>query len=280
MSEVFVSSRYDKGAGTYLNLPLDAEQYGGFVDGLRKADVVEERAFEDRAFFSACMPVEELARMGNETLAHGCMKPVGLVDPRTGRIPHAVVQLRPENKQGTLYGMVGFQTRLKYGEQERLLRTLPGLGGARFARLGSIHRNTFINAPVVLLPTLESRYTEGVIFAGQITGAEGYIAAVGTGLLAGINAARIAGGRRSLVPPAETLLGWLVRHVSSASPRGFQPMNPNFGLLPPIRRKVHNRLRRNLLLSERSVSCLKKWLDTSDPMDGRNGAVEYSGVLS
>jgi methylenetetrahydrofolate--tRNA-(uracil-5-)-methyltransferase len=279
MSRVYQSSRYGKGDSTYINIPLDSRQYGDFLDNLRQAELVLRREFEDDRFFSACMPIEELARKGNETLAHGCMKPVGLADPRTGKIPYAVVQLRPENVEGTLYGMVGFQTRMKHGEQERIFRTLPGLEGARFARLGSIHRNTFVNAPAALLPTLEHQHLDHVLLAGQITGAEGYGAAVGTGLVAGINAARKAQNLPCMTPPPETMLGGLLRYLSKAPVRRFQPMNPNFGLLPPLGLRVRNRQRRNLLLSEKSAVAMKAWLDGEGTYCELNGVVDQSGVL-
>jgi methylenetetrahydrofolate--tRNA-(uracil-5-)-methyltransferase len=279
MSKVYKSSRYDKGDSTYVNIPLDAEQYKEFLEDLRHAELVFKRDFEEARFFSACMPIEELARMGDQTLAHGCMKPVGLVDPRTGRLPYAVVQLRPENVEGTLYGMVGFQTRLKHGEQERIFRRLPGLEKARFARLGSIHRNTFVNAPLALRATLEHRQLDHVLLAGQITGAEGYSAAVGTGLVAGMNAARKALGLQCKVPPAETMLGGLLRHLAQAPAKRFQPMNPNFGLLPRLGLRVRNRQRKNLLLSERSAVAMKAWLDGKGNHCNLNGVMDQSGVL-
>jgi methylenetetrahydrofolate--tRNA-(uracil-5-)-methyltransferase len=278
-TRVYKSSRYGKGDSTYINIPLDRDRYVQFLRDLREADLVVKRDFEEARFFSACMPIEESAKLGDETLAHGCMKPVGLVDPRTGSIPYAVVQLRPENVEGTLYGMVGFQTRLKHGEQERIFRTLPGLEKARFVRLGSIHRNTYVNSPVALLPTLEHRYLNHVLLAGQITGAEGYSAAVGTGLMAGINAARKALGLPCVVPPGETMLGGLLQYVSQAPAKQFQPMNPNFGLLPPLKVRVRNRQRRNLLCSERSAVALRTWLGQAGIIDDLDGVVDKSGVL-
>jgi methylenetetrahydrofolate--tRNA-(uracil-5-)-methyltransferase len=279
MSRVYKLSRYGKGESTYINIPLNRTQYVEFLIDLRNADLVEKHDFEQHRFFSACMPIEELAKAGDETLAHGCMKPVGLEDPRTGRIPHAVVQLRPENLEGTVYGMVGFQTRLKHAEQRRVFRKLPGLERASFARLGSIHRNSYVNSPSVLLPTLEHRRRKEILFAGQITGAEGYVAAVATGLLAGINAARKTQGGSCVVPPSETLLGGLVRHVSGAPVREFQPMNPNFGLLPKLGVRVRDRQRRNLLFSERSVNILKTWIGLTELPADPYEAVSRSGVL-
>jgi methylenetetrahydrofolate--tRNA-(uracil-5-)-methyltransferase len=280
MSKVYVSSRYDKGESTYINLPLDRERYMSFLRELRNAEVSPRRDFEEARFFSACMPIEEIARMGEETLAHGCMKPVGLIDPRTGRMPYAVVQLRPENAAGTLYGMVGFQTRLKYGEQERILRMLPGLDQARFIRFGCIHRNTYICGPAVLFPTLQHRCRSNIFMAGQITGAEGYMAAAVTGLFAGINAALEARGDACLLPPAETIAGGLMRYVSQADAIDFKPMNPNFGLLPPLGVRVRDRRRRNLLLSERSVVSLKSWMERNGLAADSNMVVNRSGALS
>jgi methylenetetrahydrofolate--tRNA-(uracil-5-)-methyltransferase len=260
MEKAYTASRYDKGDSTYINLPLNIKEYRCFIEEVRNAEVTEKRWFEEDRFFSACMPIEELVRNGPETLAHGCMKPVGLEDPRTGRIPHAVVQLRPENLQGTLHGMVGFQTRLKYGEQKRVFRMIPGLEHAHFVRLGSIHRNTYVCAPRALMPTLEHRAKHDILLAGQITGGEGYVASTATGLLAGMNAGLKVAGIPCSVPPVETMLGGLARHVSQTRPEDFQPMNPNFGLLPPLGWKVRERQRRNLLLSERSAVMLKAWL--------------------
>jgi methylenetetrahydrofolate--tRNA-(uracil-5-)-methyltransferase len=280
MDKAYKASRYGKGDSTYINLPLDRAEYEAFIDEMRGAEVAEKREFEEDKFFSACMPIEELVRNGPETLAHGCMKPVGLEDPRTGRRPHAVVQLRPENLEGTMYGMVGFQTRLKYGEQERIFRMIPGLEDAHFIRLGSIHRNTYICAPRVLMPTLEHRAKHDVLLAGQITGAEGYVASIATGLLAGVNAGLKAAGRPCAVPPAETVLGGLARHVSQTKPEDFQPMNPNFGLVPPLGERVRERLRRNLLLSERSALAMKQWLIGAGLSPEPGERMSTDGVLS
>jgi methylenetetrahydrofolate--tRNA-(uracil-5-)-methyltransferase len=280
MDKAYRASRYGKGDSTYINLPLSAEEYQAFISQMQSAELAERREFEEDRFFSACMPIEELVRNGPETLAHGCMKPVGLEDPRTGQRPYAVVQLRPENLDGTLYGMVGFQTRLKYGEQRRIFRMIPGLENADFVRLGSIHRNTYVCAPRVLLPTMEHRSKHDILLAGQITGAEGYVASMATGLLAGLNAGRKATGRPCLVPPAETVIGGLARHVSQVVPEQFQPMNPNFGLLPPLREKVRERLRRNLLLSERSAVSMKEWLAGTGLGRESGERMSTDGVLS
>jgi len=280
MSRAYVSSRYGKGEGAYINLPLGRERYESLVAELLKARLVGARDFEDPKFFTACMPIEEVAATGPDTLAHGCLKPVGLPDPRTGRVPHAVVQLRPENLQGSMYGMVGFQTRLAFGEQQRILRTLPGLESARFVRFGSMHRNTYVRGPAVLSEALEHRSRPGVFLAGQITGGEGYMAAVATGLVAGINAARAAAGAARLVPPPETLVGGLVRYVSGARGRDFVPINPNFGLLPPLGYRVRERRRRNHLLARRSAETLAAWLEEHHLGAGRDRTVSHSGVVS
>jgi methylenetetrahydrofolate--tRNA-(uracil-5-)-methyltransferase len=280
MDKAYKASRYGKGDSTYINLPLSRSEYEAFIEEIRNAEVAEKKAFEEDKFFSACMPIEELVRNGPETLAHGCMKPVGLEDPRTGERPHAVVQLRPENLEGTVYGMVGFQTRLKYGEQQRIFRMIPGLADAHFARLGSIHRNTYICAPRVLMPTLEHRAKHDVLLAGQITGAEGYVASIATGLLAGVNAGRKAAGLACVVPPSETVLGGLARHVSQTRPEDFQPMNPNFGLVPPLGERVRERLRRNLLLSERSALAMKQWLIGTGLTQESGERMSADGVLS
>jgi methylenetetrahydrofolate--tRNA-(uracil-5-)-methyltransferase len=280
MSKIYRASRYGKGDSTYVNIPLDREAYMSLLSELREAQVVPKHDFEEVRFFSACMPIEELARKGDETLAHGCMKPVGLTDPRTGRMPYAVVQLRPENLENTLYGMVGFQTRLRYGEQQRIFRMLPGLENARFVRLGSIHRNTYVNAPTVLMPTLEHKELDNVLFAGQITGAEGYVAAAATGLVAGINASRKSCSEECVVPPPETVLGGLVRYVSEPRTGDFQPMNPSFGFVPRVGVRIRTRQRRNLLLSQRSATKLKTWIEEKHIMKDVDEAVRRSGAVS
>jgi methylenetetrahydrofolate--tRNA-(uracil-5-)-methyltransferase len=279
MSKPFVASRYGKGDGTYVNLPLNREAYLELVRDLKEASPVPRRDFEEARFFSACMPIEEVARTGEETLAHGCMKPVGLKDPRTGRVPYAVVQLRPENAERSLFGMVGFQTRLRHGDQQRIFRKLPGMAEARFARLGSIHRNTYIASPLVVTAALEHRAIPGLFFAGQITGSEGYTAAVATGLLAGINAARSSAGERAVTPPAETMIGGLTSYVSGASTADFKPMNPSFGLVPPLPVRVRDGRRRNLLLGRRAVEALEAWIG-AEGLGLGVAKVNQSGVVS
>lgn len=234
---VFRASRYEQdeaGAGDYLNVPLGRDGYYAFVDGLLTAESVALHPFEAALYFEGCLPIEEMARRGRDTLAYGPLKPVGLIDPRTGRRPYAVVQLRQEDKAGVLFNLVGCQTKLRIGAQRDLFRSLPGLGDAVFARFGSVHRNTYVNAPQRLGPTLEVRDRPGLFLAGQIAGVEGYVESAALGFLAGINAARRAAGMPPILPPAETAHGALLGHLSNADPRHFQPMNVNFGLFPPL----------------------------------------------
>ncbi|HEY6008349.1 MAG TPA: methylenetetrahydrofolate--tRNA-(uracil(54)-C(5))-methyltransferase (FADH(2)-oxidizing) TrmFO [Geobacteraceae bacterium] len=258
---LFSASRYGKGDGDdYLNAPLDEDQYEAFVTALLAAEKVVPRSFEKVVHFEGCMPVEELAARGRETLRFGPMKPVGLVDPRTGREPHAVVQLRRENRDGTMYNLVGFQTKLTWPEQRRIFRMIPGLEQAEFVRLGSMHRNTFINAPALLAPTFQLRREPRLFFAGQISGVEGYVESAASGYLAGVNAARLAAGGEPLIPPVTTALGALVRHITTTNPAGFQPMNVNYGLFPSLEGKVKKKDRRQLL-AQRALDDLSAWLE-------------------
>ncbi len=254
----FRASRYEDGEGDYLNLPLTAPQYETFVDSLRSAQTVPLHRFEASLYFEGCLPIEEMARRGPKTLAYGPMKPVGLVDPRTGRRPHAVVQLRQEDKRGILYNLVGFQTKLRIGEQQRILRALPGLSRAVFARYGSVHRNTYVNAPRCLTATLEVRGRPGLYVAGQMAGVEGYVESAALGALAGMNAAFEAQGRRPALPDECTAHGALLRYLVSANPRDFQPMNVNYGLfptLPDLARRVPKR-EKNERLAARALDAL------------------------
>jgi len=257
----FRASRYEEGEGDYLNLPLDESSYRRFVDALLEAKTVPLHEFESTRYFEGCLPVEEIARRGIETLAYGPMKPVGLVDPRTGRRPYAVVQLRQEDKRGILYNLVGFQTKLRIAEQRRVLRTLPGMENAVFARYGSVHRNTYVNAPTCLAPTLELRGRPGLYLAGQMTGVEGYVESAATGLLAGVNAGFAA---RGVVPPRPhefTAHGALLRYLVDADPRNFQPMNLNFGLFPPLAdlpRRASKR-EKNRLIASRALEAIASY---------------------
>jgi methylenetetrahydrofolate--tRNA-(uracil-5-)-methyltransferase len=228
--KTFEASRYGKGEGVYLNCPMTAAEYRQFVRELAAAAMAPLRDFERELFFEGCLPAEELARRGDDALRFGPMKPVGLIDPRTGRRPYAVVQLRVEDLEGRMFGLVGFQTRLKRDEQGRIFRMIPALAQAEFLRYGAAHRNTYICSPAALEPTTELRGKRGVFVGGQLTGVEGYMEAAATGIIAGINAARCARDERFVYPPPETAVGALLRYISSASPATFAPMNVNFGL--------------------------------------------------
>ncbi|MBI4472083.1 MAG: methylenetetrahydrofolate--tRNA-(uracil(54)-C(5))-methyltransferase (FADH(2)-oxidizing) TrmFO, partial [Acidobacteria bacterium] len=232
-SKIYRASRYGKASGDYLNCPMDREQYNAFYDALVSAESVAFHEFEDVCYFESCLPIEELARRGRDTLRFGPMRPVGLDHPVTGRTPYAVVQLRQEDLMESSYNIVGFQNHLKFGEQKRIFRMIPGLEGAEFLRLGQIHRNTYINAPETLLPSMAARRDGRVFFAGQLAGTEGYIENVTSGLVAGLNAVRYARGEEPLVMPPETAIGALCRYVSTPQ-KHFAPMNINFGLLPMI----------------------------------------------
>lgn len=259
--KVFYASRYGKGDGDdYLNCPLDEAEYLRFVDELLRGEKVPARDFEKVVHFEGCMPVEELAARGVETLRFGPMKPVGLVDPRSGREPHAVIQLRAENREKTMYNLVGFQTKLTYGEQRRIFRLIPGLENVEFVRLGSMHRNTFINSPSLLHPSQQLKGDPRIIFAGQITGVEGYVESAASGLLAGVMAAALLQGRESAVPPPETALGALMAHITNADAKHFQPMNVNYGLFPELPGRVKKKERRQKL-AERALAALEEWKD-------------------
>ncbi len=235
MDIAFEASRYGKGEG-YINCPFDLkEDYFAFREALLAAEKTPLHDFErDIIFFEGCLPIEELAARGPMTLAYGPMKPVGLVNPKTGRKPWAVVQLRPENKECSIYGLVGFQTRLTWPEQKRVFSMIPGLENARFVRFGQMHRNTFINSPTLLKPTLQLKSDEGIFFAGQLIGVEGYVESAASGIAAGVNAARMATGLEPIIWPKETMIGALLHYISSYDGKNFQPMNSNFGLLPPL----------------------------------------------
>jgi len=266
MPPAWRQSRYDRdrdaeAKGDYINCPLNREEYYAFVEALLAAETIELRQFEkeDERFFEGCLPVEVLAARGPDALAFGPMRPVGLRDPRTGKRPFAVVQLRQDNLAGTLYNMVGFQTNLKWGEQKRVFRMIPGLEEAEFVRFGQMHRNTFINSPLLLKPTLQFRGRPDLFLAGQITGSEGYVGSTAGGLLAGLNAARLIRGQPPVVPPRETMLGALFHYVTHAEPDEFQPMKANFGLLPPLSPPVRNKRRRYRAYAERALAALEAW---------------------
>ncbi|WP_457643596.1 FADH(2)-oxidizing methylenetetrahydrofolate--tRNA-(uracil(54)-C(5))-methyltransferase TrmFO [Persephonella sp.] len=259
-SRGFWGDRYGKGEGDYFNCVLTEEEYERFYEELIKGEQVPLKDFERAIFFEGCLPVEEMARRGKQTLLFGPMKPVGLTDPKTGKQPFAVVQLRKENREGTLLSMVGFQTKLKYPEQKRIFRLIPALENATFVRLGSIHRNTFIQSQKVLKPTLQVKKYPNILFAGQITGVEGYAASAATGILAGINVVRMLKGKEPLVPPETTMLGGLVRYITEPKEE-LQPMNPNFALLPDLDRKVKDKRKRKLLKAERALKDMERFAE-------------------
>jgi len=253
---LFRASRYGKGGGDdYLNAPLSAAAYGAFVATLLAGEqYVPGHEFDNVTYFEGCLPVEEMARRGEDVLRFGPMKPVGLVDPRGGKEPYAVVQLRQEDRAAQMWNLVGFQTRLRIAEQQRVFRLIPGLAGAEFLRYGSIHRNAYINAPAALTPHLSTRDDPTVLFAGQLTGVEGYTESAATGILAGLNLARMLAGEEPLVPPPTTMLGALYRYLREADPAHFQPMNANFGLLEPLDPPVRDKQKKKERLVERALA--------------------------
>ncbi|MCK5825447.1 MAG: methylenetetrahydrofolate--tRNA-(uracil(54)-C(5))-methyltransferase (FADH(2)-oxidizing) TrmFO, partial [Desulfuromusa sp.] len=257
------ASRYGKGGDDYINCPMNEEQYFTFVQALVDADKVAGREFEKLIHFEGCMPIEEMAIRGAQTLSFGPMKPVGLPDPQTGKIPYAVLQLRQDNRNASLFNLVGFQTRLTYPEQKRIFSTIPGLEQVRFARLGSMHRNTFINAPACLTRSLQFKAAPHIYAAGQLSGVEGYVESAAGGFLAGIFAACQLRGEAISFPPAETALGSLLGHLSAAEEVNFQPMNINYGLFPPLdlKRKM-KRADRRLAMAERALAALPQWWET------------------
>jgi methylenetetrahydrofolate--tRNA-(uracil-5-)-methyltransferase len=261
MGVAWRQSRYDKGEADYVNCPLDRDQYEAFVDALLAGEKTGFRQWEGTPYFEGCMPIEVMAERGRETLRFGPMKPVGLRDPRTGRRPHAVVQLRQDNRAGTLWNMVGFQTKLRHAEQLRIFRTIPGLEGASFARLGGLHRNSFIRSPVLLAPDLSLRSEPRIRFAGQITGCEGYLESAAIGLLAGRFLAEARMGSAPRIPPPETALGALLAHITGdATPETFQPMNVNFGLFPPLEAGARKADRKSAMTA-RARAALREWLE-------------------
>jgi methylenetetrahydrofolate--tRNA-(uracil-5-)-methyltransferase len=258
LSRLYRGSRYGKGGGgDYLNAPLTREEYVALVNALRTGEQFTPHEFDRVPYFEGCLPIEEMAARGEDALRFGPLKPVGLPDPRTGRVPYAVVQLRQEDRAGQMWNLVGFQTRLRVAEQQRIFRSLPGLGGAEFLRCGSIHRNTYLNAPAALTAHLSAPDDPCLLFAGQLVGVEGYTESLGTGMLSGINLARLLAGATPLVPPPETMLGSLVRYLHAADPAHFQPMNANFGLLPPLDERVRDRQARNHRLAERALGAMR-----------------------
>jgi methylenetetrahydrofolate--tRNA-(uracil-5-)-methyltransferase len=274
-SVVFRASRYDKETmageveGAYLNCPMSREQYEAFIDALVSADQATAHDFDAVPYFEGCMPAEEMARRGRDTLRFGPMKPVGLRDPGTGKRPYAVVQLRMEDRGGQMWNIVGFQTRLRYPEQQRVFRTIPGLEHAEFLRFGSIHRNSYINSPGALTPHLSLRDNPALLFAGQLTGVEGYTESTATGLLGAINLSRMTHGMEPLLPPPTTMLGALYRYLREADPRHFQPMNANFGLVEPLSDNVRDKQLKRERLAERALDDMRRWAEQLAVVEAR-----------
>jgi len=261
MGVAWKASRYDKGGEDYVNCPLDGAGYYAFVEAVVSAEKIPTRDFERCIYFEGCMPIEEMARRGRDTLAFGPMRPVGLLDPRTGKRPHACVQLRQDDAEGRLFNMVGFQTKMTYPEQRRVFRMIPGLVSAEFVRLGSLHRNTFVDSPSLLMPSLQVIGRKRLLLAGQIVGVEGYVESAATGLLAGLNAARLLAGEAPTTPPRTTALGSLLAYVTQRGKKAFQPMNANYGLFPPLSRPLRGRDKK-LAMAERAFGELARWRES------------------
>jgi methylenetetrahydrofolate--tRNA-(uracil-5-)-methyltransferase len=260
----FKASRYGRGGADYVNCPMTREHYYAFVEALIRSEKVPLKDFEREAYFHGCIPIEELAQRGRDTLAFGPLRPVGLLDPRTGARPFAVVQLRQDNRAGTLYSMVGFQTKLKWEDQKRVFRMIPGLERAEFSRLGSLHRNTFVNSPLLLRESLQVEDHPRIFLAGQITGVEGYVESAAMGLLAGISASLWTKSERMVTPSPATALGSLIHYIIHANPATFQPMNVNFGLFPPLD-GPHRGKQKRRLLAKRGLEEIERWKDLIDP---------------
>jgi methylenetetrahydrofolate--tRNA-(uracil-5-)-methyltransferase len=260
MSKVYLAARYDKGSADYINCPMSKDEYDRFYDAVVAAEAVEAKDWEELNYFEGCLPIEEIARRGRDTLRFGPMKPVGLNDPRSGKRPYAVVQLRQENLRADSYNLVGFQNHLKFGEQARVLRLIPGLENARFLRFGQIHRNTYINSPALLNSTQQMKEHPTILFAGQICGVEGYVESIATGMLAGIHAAALVSREGPVPPPRATALGSLVNYITQADPKKFQPANITFDLLPPLEKKIRDRQQRHSSQCELALGKLEGWL--------------------
>ncbi|ERM19477.1 FADH(2)-oxidizing methylenetetrahydrofolate--tRNA-(uracil(54)-C(5))-methyltransferase TrmFO [Brevibacillus laterosporus] len=259
MEKVFVASRYDKGEAAYLNCPMNEEEFNRFYDALISAETVPLKEFEKEVFFEGCMPIEVMASRGRQTMLFGPLKPVGLIDPRTGEQSHAVIQLRQDNSAATLYNIVGFQTHLKWPEQKRVFQLIPGLENCEIIRYGVMHRNTFINSPKLLRPTYQYKDRDSLFFAGQMTGVEGYVESAASGLLAGINAARLAKGEEQIILPVETVMGSMAHYITTTNAKHFQPMNANFGLLPSLGIKIRNKKEKNEKLAERALGSIQNF---------------------
>lgn len=258
MDKVYLKSRYDKGEAAYLNCPMNEEEFYAFREALVNAEVAPLKEFEKEKFFEGCMPIEVMAGRGPKTMLFGPMKPVGLEDPKTGKRPYAVIQLRQDNAAASLYNIVGFQTHLKWGEQKRVFRMIPGLEEAEFVRYGVMHRNSFMNSPELLQQTYQSKKREDLFFAGQMTGVEGYVESAASGLMAGINAARLAKGEAPIIMPQETTIGSMAYYITHAEGKHFQPMNANFGLLPELPERIRDKKSRYEALANRALAALEK----------------------
>ncbi len=254
--KVYLKSRYDKGEAAYLNCPMTEEEFTRFYHALIEAEVAPQKEFEKEKFFEGCMPIEVLAKRGIKTMLFGPMKPVGLEDPKTGKRPYAVIQLRQDNAAASMYNIVGFQTHLKWGEQKRVFRMIPGLENAEFLRYGVMHRNSFMNSPELLKPTYQSKKRNDLFFAGQMTGVEGYVESAGSGLVAGLNAGRLAKGEELLEFPRETAIGSMAYYITHAEGKHFQPMNANFGLFPALPERIRDKKLRYETLAERALNAL------------------------
>ncbi|WP_053362145.1 FADH(2)-oxidizing methylenetetrahydrofolate--tRNA-(uracil(54)-C(5))-methyltransferase TrmFO [Bacillus sp. FJAT-27251] len=260
MDKVYLKSRYDKGEAAYLNCPMTEEEFDRFYEALTSAETVPLKEFEKEIFFEGCMPIEVMANRGRKTMLFGPMKPVGLEDPKTGKRPYAVVQLRQDDAAGTLYNIVGFQTHLKWGPQKEVIRLIPGLENAEIVRYGVMHRNTFINSPKVLKATYQFKNREDLFFAGQMTGVEGYVESAASGLIAGINAARLVKGEEPLEFPAETAMGSMSRYITTTNSKNFQPMNANFGLFPELPVKIKGKQERNEQHANRALETIQNFV--------------------
>lgn len=256
--KVYLKSRYDKGEAAYLNCPMTEEEFMRFYEALIEAEVAPQKEFEKEKFFEGCMPIEVMAKRGIKTMLFGPMKPVGLEDPKTGKRPYAVIQLRQDNAAASMYNIVGFQTHLKWGEQKRVFRLIPGLENAEFLRYGVMHRNSFMNSPELLKPTYQSKKREDLFFAGQMTGVEGYVESAGSGLVAGLNAARLAKGKELIEFPRETAIGSMAYYITHAEGKHFQPMNANFGLFPSLPERIRDKKLRYETLAERALTALSE----------------------
>ncbi|MFF3921839.1 FADH(2)-oxidizing methylenetetrahydrofolate--tRNA-(uracil(54)-C(5))-methyltransferase TrmFO [Paenibacillus lactis] len=261
MSKVYLASRYDKGEAAYLNCPMTEEEFDAFYDALVNAEVAQLKEFEKEIYFEGCMPIEVMMKRGKQTALFGPMKPVGLVNPHTGKLPYAVVQLRQDNAAGTLYNLVGFQTHLKWGEQKRIISMIPGLENAEIVRYGVMHRNTFVNSPKLLQQTYQVKTRPNLYLAGQMTGVEGYVESAASGLIAGINAARAARGQEGIVFPQESTIGSMAYYITHADPDNFQPMNANFGLLPKLETRIRNKKEKNEALANRALDHIREFIN-------------------